>query len=244
MPDIVTIRVATHEDLPALHPVIERAYRGETARQGWTHEADLIEGQRTDIATLAAIINDPAQRLLVALGDSVPIGCVQVSDRGEFLFAAFELRLVTSRPFDEELDRFSGSTGRLRSLNDGISFLTYAENFSMRYEDEFGYNAPIIADLDRQQLRLDRIRRDPRGRYDVADDYSVDLAGGEIFVQNAEEHTHSLLAPDLGMGPYRNSVIIAAMLGREAYPVEKRIAVQTFGVPDRFRSPAIEEVAR
>ncbi|WP_157538530.1 MULTISPECIES: lysine N(6)-hydroxylase/L-ornithine N(5)-oxygenase family protein [unclassified Nocardioides] len=81
----------------------------------------------------------------------------------------------------------------------------------------------------------DRIRRDPRGRYDVADDYSVDVAGGEVFVQNAEEHTHSLLAPDLGMGAYRNSVIIAAMLGREVYPVEKRIAVQTFGVPDQFR---------
>lgn len=90
----------------------------------------------------------------------------------------------------------------------------------------------------------DRIRRDARGRYDVAEDYSVDVAGGEIFVQNAEEHTHSLLAPDLGMGPYRNSVIIAAMLGREAYPVEKRIAVQTFGVPDRFRAPVVEEVAR
>jgi GNAT superfamily N-acetyltransferase len=82
MPDIVTIRVATHQDLPALHPVIERAYRGESSRQGWTHEADLIEGQRTNIPTLAAIIDDPAQRLLVALGDGVPIGCVQVSDRG------------------------------------------------------------------------------------------------------------------------------------------------------------------
>jgi hypothetical protein len=67
MPDIVTIRVATRDDLPALHPVIERAYRGETARGGWTHEADLIEGARTDITTLAAIVEDPAQRLLIAL---------------------------------------------------------------------------------------------------------------------------------------------------------------------------------
>ena len=81
----------------------------------------------------------------------------------------------------------------------------------------------------------DRLRFDERGRYDVAGDYSVDIAGGEVFVQNAEEHTHSLLAPDLGMGAYRNSVIIAAMLGREVYPVEKRIAVQTFGVPDHLR---------
>ena len=82
----------------------------------------------------------------------------------------------------------------------------------------------------------DRIRYDERGRYDVAGDYSVDVHGGEIFVQNAEEHTHSLLAPDLGMGAYRNSVILAAILGREVYPVEKRIAVQTFGVPDHLRS--------
>lgn len=85
MPDSVTIRVATRDDLPALHPVIERAYRGETARGGWTHEADLIEGPRTDISTLIAIVEDPAQRLLIALKDEATLGCVQVSDRGDGL---------------------------------------------------------------------------------------------------------------------------------------------------------------
>lgn len=85
MPDSVTIRVATRDDLPALHPVIERAYRGETARGGWTHEADLIEGARTDIPTLAAIVDDPAQRLLVAQQNGATIGCVQVSNRGDGL---------------------------------------------------------------------------------------------------------------------------------------------------------------
>ncbi len=83
----------------------------------------------------------------------------------------------------------------------------------------------------------DRIRRDARGRYDTAADYSVDL-DGRIFVQNAEEHTHSLLAPDLGMGPYRNSVIIAAMTGREVYPIEERIAFQQFGVHE-IDSPVV-----
>ena len=127
-----------------------------------------------------------------------------------------------------ELDLLHTETGESFSLRTGGLVLAT------------GYGATEPAFLEGV---ADRIRRDPRGRYDVADDYSVDVAGGEIFVQNAEEHTHSLLAPDLGMGPYRNSVIIAAMLGREAYPVEKRIAVQTFGVPDRFRSE-VEEVAQ
>ncbi|AEV87880.1 lysine N6-hydroxylase [Actinoplanes sp. SE50] len=79
----------------------------------------------------------------------------------------------------------------------------------------------------------DRINWDARGRFDVAVDYSVDRTGKEIFVQNAEEHTHSLTAPDLGMGPYRNSVILRGLTGREVYPIEERIAFQEFGVPTR-----------
>ena len=88
----------------------------------------------------------------------------------------------------------------------------------------------------------DRIRWDPRGRFEVTKDYAVDTAGEEIFVQNAEEHTHGFTAPDLGMGAYRNSVIIAAMLGREVYPVERRIAFQHFGALPPADEPA--EAAR
>jgi ribosomal protein S18 acetylase RimI-like enzyme len=81
MPDPV-IRPALATDLPDLHAVIERAYRGDAARAGWTHEADLLGGQRTDRDTLAAILVDPHSRLLVATADGVPIGCVQISDHG------------------------------------------------------------------------------------------------------------------------------------------------------------------
>ncbi|RYY24053.1 MAG: GNAT family N-acetyltransferase [Sphingomonadales bacterium] len=83
---MLEIRVATAEDLPRLHPVVERAYRGESARAGWTHEADLIvEGTRTDLETLAALVADPGQRLLIADRDGEIIGCVQVSDCGKGL---------------------------------------------------------------------------------------------------------------------------------------------------------------
>lgn len=91
-----------------------------------------------------------------------------------------------------------------------------------------GYAPRVPAFLDPVR---DRIRWDERGRFDVTVDYAVDTAGTEIFVQNAEEHTHSLTAPDLGMGPYRNSVIIKALTGREVYPIERRIAFQQFGAP-------------
>ncbi|GIF10197.1 lysine N(6)-hydroxylase/L-ornithine N(5)-oxygenase family protein [Actinoplanes teichomyceticus] len=91
-----------------------------------------------------------------------------------------------------------------------------------------GYAARVPSFLDPVR---DRIRWDARGRFDVAVDYSVDVHGDEIFVQNAEEHTHSLTAPDLGMGPYRNSVILKGLTGHEIYPIEERIAFQQFGAP-------------
>lgn len=81
-PDALTIRPAALADLPRLHPVIERAYRGDSARIGWTHEADLVEGERTDLATLSEIVTNPASDLLIALDGDTPIGCVQVVNRG------------------------------------------------------------------------------------------------------------------------------------------------------------------
>src|SRR5690606_32210175 len=73
-----------------------------------------------------------------------------------------------------------------------------------------------------------RLAWDDRGRLDVARDYSVDGGRRRVFVQNGEEHTHGLTAPDLGFGAWRSSTILAAVCGREVYPREQRIAFQEF----------------
>ncbi|MEV4457061.1 lysine N(6)-hydroxylase/L-ornithine N(5)-oxygenase family protein [Microbispora sp. NPDC004025] len=78
----------------------------------------------------------------------------------------------------------------------------------------------------------DRIRWDRHGRFDVARNYSIDVTGRGIFLQNGAAHAHSVTSPDLGMGPYRNSWIISQILGREYYPIEKAIAFQEFGAPE------------
>ncbi|MFK4852055.1 lysine N(6)-hydroxylase/L-ornithine N(5)-oxygenase family protein [Microbacterium sp. ZW T6_19] len=77
----------------------------------------------------------------------------------------------------------------------------------------------------------DRLDWDALGRLDVARDYSIDGGRGRVFVQNGEEHTHGLTAPDLGFGAWRNSSILASITGSEIYPIERRIAFQEFGVP-------------
>ena len=77
------------------------------------------------------------------------------------------------------------------------------------------------------------IKRDERGRLAVERYYDVDTLGGRVFVQNGEEHTHGLTAPDLGMGAWRNSTILRRISGKDIYPVEQSIAFQNFDFPGR-----------
>lgn len=81
--DDTLFRFAALDDLSELHALIERAYRGDSARKGWTHEADMLSDPRTDIATLSAILADARSRLLLAIVAERITGCVQISDIGE-----------------------------------------------------------------------------------------------------------------------------------------------------------------
>lgn len=78
----LTVRFTTKADLPALQPLIQRAYRGDDARAGWTHEADLLDGERIGVAELEAMIADPSERLLVGFDGERMVGCVRVANSG------------------------------------------------------------------------------------------------------------------------------------------------------------------
>src|SRR3954468_24940885 len=62
-------RAATSADVPAIVELVESAYRGESSRTGWTTEADLLDGQRTDAATVSAAVTGDAVRLLVVAAE-------------------------------------------------------------------------------------------------------------------------------------------------------------------------------
>lgn len=86
----------------------------------------------------------------------------------------------------------------------------------------YQYRPPMFIEGIAQRLRWDE-----KGRYDVQRNYSIDHHS-QVFVQNAELHTHGFVTPDLGMACYRNSVLLRELAGREVYPVERQIAFQTF----------------
>ncbi|WP_338502303.1 GNAT family N-acetyltransferase [Sphingomonas kaistensis] len=68
---------ATTADLPTLHALVERAYRGDTARAGWSHEADLLTGDRTSVAELQSFL-DAGDHLLVWRDAGTIRACVRL----------------------------------------------------------------------------------------------------------------------------------------------------------------------
>lgn len=79
----------------------------------------------------------------------------------------------------------------------------------------------------------DLIQWDTQRRYGMGLDYRLALnqeIPGSIFVQNGELHSHGVGAPDLGLGAYRNSVIINTLMKQTVYPVHSRNVFQQFGV--------------
>ena len=68
---------ATSADLPIVHKLVERAYRGETARAGWSHEADLLTGDRTSVAELQSFL-DAGEHLLVWRDGGTIRACVRL----------------------------------------------------------------------------------------------------------------------------------------------------------------------
>ncbi|MGW5371173.1 GNAT family N-acetyltransferase [Streptomyces sp. NPDC004009] len=79
----LTFRDAGDADVDALVALIESAYRGDASRAGWTTEADILQGQRTDPEGVLAVVKDPGSRLLTVEQDGRIVACCQLEHRGD-----------------------------------------------------------------------------------------------------------------------------------------------------------------
>jgi GNAT superfamily N-acetyltransferase len=81
----LTFRSALPGDASVIVALVESAYRGDASRQGWTHEADLLDGQRTDleeVSRLLARAHEDGRVLLATRGPDL-IACCHVERRGD-----------------------------------------------------------------------------------------------------------------------------------------------------------------
>lgn len=72
---------------------------------------------------------------------------------------------------------------------------------------------------------------DEKGQLKINELYQVEMKkkGAPLFVQNRELHTHGVGAPDLGLGAYRNAVLINQIAGKNVYKIYKNTVFQKFG---------------
>jgi ribosomal protein S18 acetylase RimI-like enzyme len=80
------ITIATLEDVSALEQLINSAYRGETSKQGWTTEANLLEGKRITEDELTETIQDKKNTILKFTENNKIIGSVLLINKGNKLY--------------------------------------------------------------------------------------------------------------------------------------------------------------
>jgi GNAT superfamily N-acetyltransferase len=73
-----TFRLATAGDAAAVVALVESAYRGDSSRAGWTTEADLLDGQRTDLDAVRATIGADDRVVLLGFGSETLLGCCEL----------------------------------------------------------------------------------------------------------------------------------------------------------------------
>lgn len=103
--DELTFRPAETNEAAALATLVNSAYRGQSSREGWTTEADLLGGQRTDEAALREFLAAPpdTRLMLGARQREALLACVQLERRGETAY----LGMLTVAP-----QRQAGGVGR------------------------------------------------------------------------------------------------------------------------------------
>lgn len=158
-------RPATVADVPAVVALVNSAYRGESSRRGWTTEADLLAGQRTDAAEVTGLVTDPGSLVLLCEQGGELVGTVHLA-RVE---GAAYLGMFTVRPgrqgegigsaFLAEAEctaqrYFAADCLRITVIERRAELIAYYERRGYRrtgrhepFPDDVRYGIPQVADL-------------------------------------------------------------------------------------------------
>jgi ribosomal protein S18 acetylase RimI-like enzyme len=92
VPGALVFRAATLADVDPLVALVESAYRGDSSKQGWTTEADMLGGRRTGADDVSACIERADSRVLVAERDGELLGCAHIAiEDGAGYFGMFSV---------------------------------------------------------------------------------------------------------------------------------------------------------
>jgi GNAT superfamily N-acetyltransferase len=94
---VTLVRTATEADVDAIAALVQSAYRGDASRAGWTTEADLLDGRRTDADLVRELVDAPDSLVLAVDDDLHPgelLACCHLERRGRSAY----LGMLAVRP--------------------------------------------------------------------------------------------------------------------------------------------------
>lgn len=116
-------RRAVIEDAVELAVLLNGSYRGESAKEGWTTESDLVGGERTNSADVKQLIQKAGSHFILAIdnGNKQILGCVHVKDEDEMTvyFGMLAVRptfqtLGIGKALIEQVQKYTQATSRKR----------------------------------------------------------------------------------------------------------------------------------
>ncbi|MFN0111418.1 MAG: GNAT family N-acetyltransferase [Blastocatellia bacterium] len=79
----ITFRKAAVEEANFIARLVNSAYRGDSSKAGWTSEADLLDGQRTDQQEIQSLIQDDRSMILLCQQGDEVIGSVLLQQKDD-----------------------------------------------------------------------------------------------------------------------------------------------------------------
>ncbi len=122
---IMDIAIAVKDDIPALVALINGAYRGDGSKKGWTTEADLLDGTRTDEANLQEMMNNKNAVFLKYVNDEMAIiGCEYLQKQENKLYLGMLTVLPDLQGAGIGKQLLSAANERAKEMNCTAIFMT------------------------------------------------------------------------------------------------------------------------
>lgn len=162
---MINFQIATQEDIPSLVKLVNSAYRGEYSTQGWTTEASILDGQRTDAPMLQEIIEKENNQILMLFKDNKLTGCVHlILENDSIYFGMLTIDpLIQSKGLGKillnEIEKRTISSGRTRIrisvIHTRSELISYYERRGFKAtgkwepfpEDDPRYGLPLVKGL-------------------------------------------------------------------------------------------------
>ncbi|MFY9260166.1 MAG: GNAT family N-acetyltransferase [Gallionella sp.] len=153
-----TFRTANKADAEAIAQLVNNAYRPETGRAGWTHESDLVSGNRTSGDQVAEVMSKPDSVVLVGLKGSEIVACVHVEKDGNYS----HIGMLAVHP-------------KLQGAGAGKQLLAHAERYAKEHFDAEKFILVVVS--SRSELISFYLRRGYQ-RTGVVQDYPLSAGVG------------------------------------------------------------------